>query len=207
MRLTRRQTMAAALAGLAAGWARTAAAQSPARAEPVLLENGQYTQPWFLNSFLDLREDLTEAGAQGKRFAILWEQRGCPYCLETHRVNLADPNVNDYIRSHFNVLQLDLFGSREVTDFDGQVLAEKDLARKYGVAYTPTIQFFPEEQPRLEGKSSKSIEVARMPGYFRPAHFRMMFEYVAERAYTRMPFPRFVQLAAEQGKTAPGIKN
>ncbi len=98
MRLTRRQTMAAALAGLGGGLAPAAAAQAPARAEPVQLENGQYTQPWFLNSFLDLREDLTEAAAHGKRFAILWEQRGCPYCLEMHRVNLADPAVNDYIR-------------------------------------------------------------------------------------------------------------
>jgi thioredoxin-related protein len=112
---------------------------------------------------------------------------------------LADPAVNDYIRTHFNVLQLDLFGSREVTDFDGQVLAEKDIARKYGVAYTPTIQFFPEELGRIDGKSGKSIEVARMPGYFRPVHFRMMFEYVAARAYTQMPFQRFVQTA--------GVKN
>ncbi len=46
-----------------------------------------------------------------------------------------------------------------------------------------------------------------MPGYFRPVHFRMMFEYVAERAYARMPFPRFVQMAAEQGKAVPGLKN
>src|SRR5262245_48441179 len=194
--LTRRQAVVGALASLATpAWAAD-------KVQPVELEAGHFTQPWFLNSFLDLREDLDEARAQGKRYAILWEQRGCPYCAEMHRVNLADPAVNDYIRSHFNVLQLDLFGSREVTDFDGQVLAEKDIARKYGVAYTPTIQFFPEEMPRLDGKSGKSLEVARMPGYFRPVHFRMMFEYVAARAYTQMPFQRFVQ-AAQPG----GVKN
>lgn len=194
--LTRRQSLAA-LAGLTAGMSvARALAQTTPRAEPVQLEAGHFTQAWFLNSFLDLREDLSDAKAQGKRYAILWEQRGCPYCLEMHRVNFADPAVNDYIRSHFNILQLDLFGSREVTDFDGETLTEKDLARKYGVSYTPTIQFFPEDPPRLDGKSSKAVEVARMPGYFRPVHFRMMFEYVADRAYTRMPFQRFVQTAA-----------
>jgi thioredoxin-related protein len=198
MALTRRQGMAAALAGLASGWA-ARVAQAQTRVAPVQLEPGHFTQPWFLNSFLDLRDDLADATGQGKRFAMLWEQRGCPYCAEMHRVNLADPAVNDYIRTHFNVLQLDLFGSREVTDFDGQVLAEKDLARKYGVAYTPTIQFFPEELARIDGKAGKSLEVARMPGYFRPVHFRMMFEYVAARAYTQMPFQRFVQTA--------GVKN
>ena len=31
--------------------------------EPQLGDNGLYTQPWFLQSFLDLREDLEEAAA------------------------------------------------------------------------------------------------------------------------------------------------
>ena len=145
---TGRQTMAAALAGLdAPGWRRLAAARASASNRSSSTTAGS-SQSWFLNSFLVLREDLAEAAAQGQRFAILWEQRGCPYCLEMHRVNLADPAVNDYVREHFNILQLDLFGSREVTDFDGDVLAEKELARKYGVAGTPTIQFFPEAPRR-----------------------------------------------------------
>ena len=37
-----------------------------------------------------------------------------------------------------------MLGAREVTDFDGQVLPEKELARKYGVPGTPTIQFLPD---------------------------------------------------------------
>src|SRR5689334_20516157 len=107
-------------------------AQNVARIEPQVMDDGRYTQPWFLTSFLDLKDDLAESAAHGKRLALLWDQRGCPYCQEMHKVNLADPAVNNYIREHFNVVQLDLFGSREVTDFDGETLAEKDLARKYG---------------------------------------------------------------------------
>jgi hypothetical protein len=46
--------------------------------------SGLYTQPWFLESFLELSDDLAEAAGKGKNFAVIWEQKGCPYCRETH---------------------------------------------------------------------------------------------------------------------------
>src|SRR3954468_5896841 len=144
MVFTRRTLLISAAATLLARGAR-----AEERIEPQLLEDGRYTQPWFLNTFLDLKEDLAESAEHGKRLAILWDQRGCPYCQEMHKVNLADPKVNAFIRAHFDVVQLDLFGSREVTDFDGSVMAEKDLARKYGVVGTPTIQFLPQDAGAL----------------------------------------------------------
>jgi hypothetical protein len=49
-----------------------------ARAEPVLGEDGLYSEPWFLQSFLMLGEDLATADAAGKRLAVMWELRGCP---------------------------------------------------------------------------------------------------------------------------------
>lgn len=180
-------------AALAAALAFPAQAQDMARVEPVQLEDGRHTQAWFLNSFLDLKEDLADAAAQGKRLAIFWDQRGCPYCLETHRVNLADPVVNAYIRERFVVVQLDLYGAREVTDFDGQVLRERDLARKYAIAFTPTIQFLPPSPGDVDGKSGKALEVARMPGYFRPGHFEAMFAFVHARAYETQSFQRYLK--------------
>ena len=83
----------------------------------------------------------------------MWELRGCPYCRETHLVNFARPDIEDYIKSNFEVLQLNIIGSRKVTDFDGTEISEKALAAKYGVRFTPTFQFFPESRrgPRREG--------------------------------------------------------
>ncbi len=49
-----------------------------ARAEPVLGEDGLYSEPWFLQSFLAVPEDLAAADAEDKRYAIMWELRGCP---------------------------------------------------------------------------------------------------------------------------------
>ncbi len=208
-RLARRKLVRMTLAGVAlgallavAGVPGLAGAEGRARVAPVLLEEGRMTQPWFIASFFNLREDLADATAKGKRFAIVWDQRGCPYCMEMQQVNLGDPDVNDYVRENFSVLQLDLFGSREVTDFDGEVLSEREFARKYAIAYTPTIQFLPESVDALAGKKGRAVEVARMPGYYRPFHFLALFEYVKERAYERGSFQSFVKAKTERAKAA-----
>ncbi|BBZ94113.1 thioredoxin family protein [Bradyrhizobium diazoefficiens] len=168
--LTRRGFLA-----LASG-AALVARRGEAAAEPALGEDGLYHEPWFLQSFLDLREDLEGAAAGGKRLAIMWELRGCPYCRETHLVNFADAAITTYIRDNFEVLQLNLIGSRKVTDFDRQELSEKDLAQKYGIRFTPTFQFFPPSSNGIEAKEPMAREVARAPGYLKPQHFLAEFD-------------------------------
>ena len=157
----------------------------PARAEAVLTEDGIYREPWFLESFLELADDLAAAAENKKRFAIMWELRGCPYCKETHLVNFAKPEITSYIRERFEILQLNIIGSREVTDFDGAKLSEKALARKYDVRYTPTFQFFPDSAAGLAEKPPQKREVARAQGYLEPPHFLAMFRYVSESAYEK----------------------
>ena len=76
-------------------------ALAPARAEPILTDDGLYKEPWFLESFLDLADDLEGAGKEGKRFVVMWELKGCPYCKETHLVNFARADIADYIKSEF----------------------------------------------------------------------------------------------------------
>ena len=185
-----------------------AALAAPARAadppkEPALGENGLYVQPWFLQSFLDLREDLEEAAQKGKRFAIFWEQKGCPYCKETHLVNLAKPEIAEFIQKHYVVLQLDLWGARKVKDFDGEELPEKALAQKYGVRFTPTVQFFPAKIGEAK-KSGREIEVARMPGYMRPFPFLAMFQFVQDEAYKSGPFRDYFKKKHDESVASGG---
>ena len=151
MMLTRRTLLTGAVA------ATGAMALAPARAEPILTDDGLYKEPWFLESFLDLADDLEGAEKDGKRFVVMWELKGCPYCKETHLVNLANPEIAGYIQKHFAVLQLDIWGARKVKDFDGEELTERALAQKYGVRFTPTAQFFP-PAAGAEKKSGKELE-------------------------------------------------
>jgi len=167
--------------------------------KPILGDDGLYHQSWFLTSFMDLKEDLAEAQAEGKRFAVLWEQKGCPYCRDLHTINFADPKINKYVRENFVVLQLNMWGDREVTDFDGETLPEKAIARKWGVVFTPTMQFFVEESELKAGKGGRDQMVWMMPGYFRKGHFLGSFEFVKERIYEKRHFQKYIgeKLAAE----------
>lgn len=190
MHLTRRNLLIGAAAFGALG-------ASAARAEePVLTDDGLYKQSWFLESFLDLADDLDGAAKEGKRFAVMWELKGCPYCKETHFVNFAQPRISDYVKANFQVLQLNIIGSRKVTDFDGQELSEKELAAKYQVRFTPTFQFFGETAAALKGLPPQKREVARAPGYLRPDDFLAMFRFVREKAYETKSFRDYVKSLA-----------
>jgi thioredoxin-related protein len=185
---TTRRTVLAGAAGLAAF------GMAGARADgPILTDDGLYREPWFIESFLDLSDDLEGAARDGKRFVIMWELKGCPYCKETHFVNFAQPRIADYVKANFEVLQLNIIGSRKVTDFDGTELSEKELAAKYGVRFTPTFQFFGERAAALKALAPAKREVARAPGYLRPDDFLAMFRYVREKAYESKSFRDFVK--------------
>jgi thioredoxin-related protein len=160
-------------------------ASAAAQAQAVLGDDGLYHQPWFLQSLLELGDDLQSAADNVKRFAVMWELRGCPYCRETHLVNFAQPEIESYIKARFDILQLNIVGAREVTDFDGEKLPEKRLAEKYGVRFTPTVQFFPERADGLAAMKPREREIIRAQGYLAPKHFHAMFRFVAERAYER----------------------
>jgi thioredoxin-related protein len=161
--------------------------------QPILTDDGLYKQPWFLESFLDLADDLEGARKEGKRFVVMWELKGCPYCKETHFVNFAQARIADYVKTNFEVLQLNIIGSRKVTDFDGAELSEKQLAAKYGIRFTPTFQFFGENAAALKSSSPDKREVARSPGYLLPEDFLSMFRYVREKAYESKSFRDYLK--------------
>lgn len=157
-----------------------------------LYENGNFTETWFLESFLDLREDAEEARAAGKGLVIIWEQRGCPGCRKMHLVNFADDEIRSYIQENFVVLQLDLFGAREVTDFDGAVVEERALARKFAIRGTPAFQFYPPSGELGEG-NGRDLEIHRFIGYLEPKPFLAFFKYVKTGAYKTMGFPDYLK--------------
>lgn len=172
--ITRRHMFAGAAACLAA---------PPLRAE--LGDDGLHKQDWFTDSFLELADDLDTAAAQGRGLMVLFEQAGCPYCRELHEVNFAHPRIVAALREHFDVIQLDLWGAREVMDFDGMVFEERRLASRWGVNFTPTTVLF--------AAQSGGRESLRLPGYLKPFHYLSALEYVASGAYAKQPFQRYLQ--------------
>lgn len=176
------------LIGLAAALPALAATRAPAAR---LGDDGLHKQDWFLDSFLEMGPDLEEAAVAGKGLMVLFEQRGCPYCRELHEVNFARPEIVGYLTARYDVVQLDLWGSREVTDFDGEAMEERRLAGKWLVNFTPTTLLFP---PAAAGAASReAAEAFRLPGYMKPFHYLSGLEYVAGGHYADQPFQRYLQ--------------
>ncbi|MGE0204405.1 MAG: thioredoxin family protein [Hyphomicrobiaceae bacterium] len=173
-------------------------AEEPA-VKPKRGDDGLYHQAWFVESFLNLKEDFAEAKAAGKRFVVIFEQRGCVYCVKLHTDAFAKRYVNDYIRKNFAIVQLNMWGDREVTDFDGTKLTEKRLAQRWQVIFTPTIIFFKDDVTTASAKWGQPLEVARL-NQIGTGTIYDMFVWVKHKIYAQEPnFQRFhIQRIAER---------
>lgn len=127
-------------------------------------DDGLHEAAWIEETFKDLREDHEEATAQGKTLMVLIEQRGCIYCTRMHEQVFPDPEVEAALTESFYVIQINMFGDVEVTDFDGETLPEKDMVRRWNAQFTPMLMFFPPEVPEdaIAGQST----IVTMPGAF-----------------------------------------
>ncbi|WP_299671826.1 thioredoxin family protein [uncultured Roseobacter sp.] len=144
-------------------------------------DDGLHKAPWMRDTFKDLAEDLDEANAEGKRLMIMVEQRGCIYCTKMHEEVFVIPEIEQYIEDNFFVVQINMFGDVEVTDFDGTTLPEKDMVKRWGALFTPSIYFFPEEVGA--DVSAHQAAVANMPGAFGRWTTFNMFTWVVEKGY------------------------
>lgn len=162
-------------------------------------DDGLHKPDWLRETFKDLREDLAEANSEGKRLLISVEQRGCIYCTKMHEEVFPDPKIDALIRDHYFVVQMNLFGDVEVTDFDGTVLSEKDMATRWGVMFTPTLIFLPETV--ADGATAADAAVAMMPGAFGKGTTAALLTWVRDRRYeSGEHFQKFLaeQMALEQ---------
>jgi thioredoxin-related protein len=144
-------------------------------------DDGLHKEDWFAITFRDVREDMAAAREEGKRLALIFEQRGCIYCKKVHEELLADPEVSDYVKANFKMVQYNLYGDEEVVDLDGEALTEKTAGRRWSIVFTPTILFMPESAP--DGLTAAQAAVALMPGAFQKGTFLDMFTWVREKGY------------------------
>ena len=162
-------------------------------------DDGLHKQPWFHDSFLEFQDDLAEARDAGKDLIVLIEQKGCPYCREMHEKNFSREDIVKTTTEKFVVIQVNMWGARDVVDFDGETLSESDLMRKWAVSFTPTTLFFAWDDANKPPANMREALAFRMPGYFKPFHHISGLEYVSSDGYKEQPsFQRWLQAKADK---------
>jgi len=167
------------LAWLAAAPAAAPAADDSAGRGGGMENPGHIEHPeWFKVSFLDIAEDIAEARDAGKHYVLYFYQDGCPYCKKLIEDNFGQFEITDYTQRHFDLVALDMYGSREVTGMDGAVISEKEFIKRHRVQATPSFIFF----------DMKGNIAFRMNGYQPPGKFFDVLRYVAEKKYYEMKY-------------------
>lgn len=141
---------------------------------------------WFKLSLGDLRDDLSDAKENNKQGIIVYfGQQRCAYCKKFFDTSLADIDIQNYLRKHYDVIALDIWSSEDIIDTDSRVYSERELAIHYKTNFTPSLVFYD-----LTGKP-----VLRLRGYYPPYKFRAALQYVTEGFYTKETFPEYLERA------------
>ncbi len=136
---------------------------------------GIHHQDWFSETTFDLRKDVTNAEKNNKNLVLLWEQVGCVYCAKMHANVFTKADIVELINQNFEVVQMDMRGSRKFIGLDGIEATEADIARNLVVNATPTTMF-------LDANGKITF---RAPGYVKPKFFKAIYIYVREKAYEK----------------------
>ena len=130
---------------------------------------------WFKSSFLDLSEDNHEAHESNRHLMVMFFQQFCTYCKATIEKNLTQKSIRKQFSDHVDVVALNIWGDREVSDIKGRETTEKEIARALGVQFTPTLIFFDQD-----GQS-----VLRLNGYVSPPEMKIALNYVTTKTYKK----------------------
>ncbi len=154
---------------------------------------------WFKLSFLDLSEDLREAEKAGKLGVIVYfGQKHCAYCEALMEVNFGrEEDIVEYTRRHFDVVPIDIWGSREVVDLRRRESTEREYSEREKTNFTPSMVFYV-----VDGE-----EALRLRGYYPPYKFRAALEYVVDGYYQKESFRDYLARADPPPKFEIGDLN
>jgi len=146
----------------------------PLQFEDTLLDEALSYPDWFKLSLGDLNDDVAEARSQGKfGIVVYYGQKRCAYCERFLETNLGDDAIRLYLREHFDVIPVDIWGIEEIIDTDGNSYSERELSLRYKTNFTPSLVFY----------DGNGKPIYRLRGYYPPYQFRAVLTYVVEGFY------------------------
>lgn len=136
---------------------------------------------WFKTSFLDFSEDLQEATDSDKHMMIYFHQNGCPYCAKLVRDNFHNKSLVAKLQKDFDVIETNMFGDRDLVDWNGKEFNEKEFSTQMNIQFTPTLLFL----------NNKGETVLRLNGYQSIEKMHKVLDYIANKNYLKQSFAAF----------------
>jgi len=147
--------------------------------------------PWFKTTFHDLREDLADAKKSGKRGVLLFlTEAHCSYCKMMMTNTFGQPDIRERLTRHFDVVGLEVIGDIELTDPNGLSISMKQFVIREKAYVTPTLIFF----------GTGGQRILQIAGYYPPARFRHVLDYVIDGHAARRNLSEF--LAAREATSS-----
>jgi thioredoxin-related protein len=142
---------------------------------------------WFKLSLGDLRDDLEEAKKAGKKGIVTYfGQKRCAYCEQFFKTSLADTEIINYLKKHYDIIAFNIWGIDDIIDTDGKSFTERELSIRYKTNFTPSLVFYD-----LDG-----TPVFRLRGYYPPYKFRAALQFVVEEFYKEETFADYFERAS-----------
>ncbi|TLP39567.1 thioredoxin family protein [Arcobacter arenosus] len=139
---------------------------------------------WFKESFLNIGEDIEEAKEEDKHVILFLSLDFCPYCTKMLDDNFKEGAKNqEYIQNNFDVIGINIKGSRELALNEEQSMTEKEYADYLKVMYTPTIIFL----------NQNNEQVVRVNGYRSEPNFKLILDYVKNKEYKNMELTTYLE--------------
>ena len=139
---------------------------------------------WFKESFMDMNEDVEEAKESDKHVMLFMTLKFCPYCTKMLNNNFIEgAKLQPYIKDNFDVIGIDIKGSKEIAVNEDLTLTEKEYAKHLNVQYTPTILFL---------NQSNEI-VVRINGYRSSENFKYILDFVKNKEYKNMELTQYIE--------------
>ncbi|CAC9582570.1 hypothetical protein [uncultured Gammaproteobacteria bacterium] len=137
---------------------------------------------WFKATFMDFSEDLEEAADEGRHVMIYFHQDGCPYCAKLVQDNFHDKDLVAKLQSNFDVIETNMWGDRELTDWQGSDFTEKEFSAKMKIQFTPTLVFL----------NSKGETLLRLNGYQSIDKMHATLDYIANKSYLNQSYANYI---------------
>lgn len=142
---------------------------------------------WFNAGFLDLRDDLDTAIAEGRLgLMVLFTTEGCSYCDLFIRRSLGDPGLAARVQANYAAIGLEIFDDAEMTSPGGTPMPVKQFAREEGVEFSPTLAFY--------GKGGERL--LKVTGYQSPERFAMILDYLEGEGLREEPLRDYLRRRA-----------